>query len=261
MIRTAKIFGQFFLKDWFVHLKKTKDYLISYAFFLPIVYSFSWGYIISNSVFSSLNLPNAFALVGSISVIFITNAVPINLDFLFDIQSDRFIEYQISVLKPRWLILERILFSTTLLSCIMLILIAMCKIYLGSWFSLENLNMAKLIAIIFASSLWCSSYVIMAYSIMGNTSYISSWYRRCNFPMIIFGGLWMPWQTLYEYSTTFGYICLLNPLIYISEGLRSSIFGPENYISFWICFSTLIFIAIIFYIITLKAFKKLIDHP
>ncbi len=260
MNKTLRIFGQFYLKDWFVHLKKIKDYISSYCFFLPLTYSIGFGYIMPNSTFHNLGFPPSFVLIGSLTILFITNTVPINLDFLMDIQSDRYIEYQMSLLRPRWLLLERILFSTSLMSCIMFTFFIMCKLFLGSWLSIENLSLTKLLTTIVLGSLWGSSYIVMSYSIMGNTTYISSWYRRCNFPMIVLGGLWMNWATMYKFSPLLGYISLCNPLIYISEGLRCAVFGQAGFIPFWICSLALLAISILFYFITLIAFKRLVDH-
>lgn len=260
MIKAAKIFLQFYLRDWFVHLKNSKDYIISYAIFLPLAYSYGFGYIVPHSIFSTTGLPPSFVLIGSFTVLFIVNTVPINLDFLMDLQSDRYIEYQMSLLRPRWILLERILFSTSITSCIILIFFVMCKIFLGSFLSLENLSIAKLLTIIVTGCLWSSSYIVMSYCIMGSTTYISSWYRRCNFPMIVFGGLWMQWSTMYSFSPLVGYIGLCNPLIYISEALRSSVFGPAGFIPFWICISILLTLSVLFYTVSIVAFKRLVDH-
>ena len=32
------------------------------------------------------------------------------------------------------------------------------------------------------------------------------------------------------------YVCLLNPVMYAMEGIRSAVLGSEGYLPFWICF-------------------------
>ena len=77
-------------------------------------------------------------------------------------------------------------------------------------------------------ALWLSSVV------KGMTSLNSLWLRYIA-PMWMFGGYVYSWQQAYSMSHVVGYISLVNPMIYVMEGMRAAALGNANYLPFWVC--------------------------
>ena len=77
-------------------------------------------------------------------------------------------------------------------------------------------------------ALWLSSVV------KGMTSLNSLWLRYIA-PMWVFGGYVYSWQQAYDMSHVVGYISLLNPMLYVMEGIRAAALGNAGYLPFWVC--------------------------
>ena len=50
-------------------------------------------------------------------------------------------------------------------------------------------------------------------------------------PMFMFGYLYS-WQSVYAMSPLGGYLSLLNPLLYVMEGMRQGVLGQQGYLPF-----------------------------
>ena len=68
---------------------------------------------------------------------------------------------------------------------------------------------------------------------------------------------WDPY--IYEASPLLGYLMLLNPCMYITEGLRQVLTGSSTYFSAWICIGMLLCFACSFFICSCYFFKKQMD--
>ncbi len=81
-------------------------------------------------------------------------------------------------------------------------------------------------------ALWLTSVI------KGMTSLNSLWLRYIA-PMWMFGGYVYSWQSAYDLSHMVGYISLINPMIYVMEGMRAAALGQEGYLPFWLCLGML----------------------
>ena len=75
----------------------------------------------------------------------------------------------------------------------------------------------------------------------------------------MFGAYYYSWQSAYAFSPVFGYISLVDPLVYIMEGTRSAVLGPEGYLPFWICMTTLWCFIFAFGYFACKRLKRRLD--
>jgi ABC-type polysaccharide/polyol phosphate export permease len=94
---------------------------------------------------------------------------------------------------------------------------------------------------------------------MKNTRQISGLWIRVNIPLFVLGGFWVPWFTIFQVSNIAGYIVLLNPFIYVTEGLRRAITGSEFYFSIPTCIIGLLGFSALFYATACYAFNKKMD--
>ena len=81
--------------------------------------------------------------------------------------------------------------------------------------------------------------VYLASKISGLHAIVKLW-MRVIFPLWFLGGFEFSWYALKDMAPNFAYLDLCNPYIYATEGLRSAVFGPAEYIPFWISFCVLV---------------------
>ena len=260
MKRALLIFIKLLFRDFYVQFKQLKNFIINYTLIYPALYSFSFGYIIPNTVFNGSTLPSvSLILASSIIYIILILSVTLNITVLLDFEGDRFINYQLTLINPKLLIIEKIVFTSmfSFIFCSPFFFVA--KLILKNSFDTKNLVTWKLFTIIYLGCLTCAAYAFLSICVLKNTHSMGTWWRRVNNPMLMLGGSWVPWATIYKFSNLLGYLVLLNPILYITEGARSSILGEHNFIDFNFCVIALIFFSIIFTLASLHFFKKRTD--
>jgi ABC-2 type transport system permease protein len=198
--------------------------------------------------------------MGSLAFIFLILSSTLNLLLLLDFDGDRYIDYQITILNPRLIVMEKIIFSTLFSFFVSLPFFIVSKIILRDELDTTNLSIPKLLLMILIGCFTCSAYSISAVCILKGAHRTGTWWRRVNNPMLMLGGSWVPWVAIAKVSPIIGYLVLLNPMIYMTEGIRGSIFGDNIYISFEYCITALIIFSAIFIVTAFHFFKKRTDH-
>lgn len=261
MNRTFSIFLRLLWRDTYIYFKQKRNYLINYCLIYPATLSLTYGFVFPKTNFASGALPSTGVLLaGSITFIFIILPVALNLFLLFDFEGDRFIDYQMLLISPRLVILEKIIFSATFNFILLLPFFPIAKLLLRDNFDISNISVIKLLVILYLSSLTCCAYVVLSMCIMKSTYQLGNWWRRVNGPMFIFGGSWTPWIAIFNFSQILGYFVLINPIIYVTEGVRGAILGEGIYIPFLYCVIALIISTTLFISATFYFFKKRTDH-
>ena len=85
-------------------------------------------------------------------------------------------------------------------------------------------------------------------------------WTRLIFPMWFLSGVEFPWNIVNKLSPKIAYALLANPMIYAMEGIRATVLGQANYLSFWICLPVLWLFAISFGFIAIFKLKKQLDY-
>lgn len=260
-MHNMRVFLQFFLRDFYVYRRKSWTYIINYCLIYPVINSFFLGYVFPSLYFgpnSSLAATTLFA--GTIVANLVVLANLVNIGLLFDLENTRYIDYQITLLSPRLVIVQRILFTSLFTFIILLPFFPIAKLILGSWFVSTNTSWPALVLIMYLSALCCSAYTQWYACIIPSSRNLRSYWMRINTFLIAFAGMFFPWHVMKQFSSLLGYILLLNPLLYITEGLRQAILGSSQYMPLWICCSMLILWTGILTILSWYFFKKRVDH-
>jgi ABC-type multidrug transport system permease subunit len=80
------------------------------------------------------------------------------------------------------------------------------------------------------------------------------------FPMVQLGGLRMPLSVMFQYSYSLGVISLLNPIMFMTEGIRQALFQSSHYLSLAAVFAGLSAGTVLSLVCCLYFFKKRVDH-
>src|SRR5579872_1441120 len=260
MMQQLAIFMQFMRRDYYVQMQHLSRYIINYAIIQPVVFSLLTGYFQANTYFGSSNITqNTILFSGTIVVTLLVVTFIQALDLLFDFDGERYINYQITILSPILVLIQRILFASLMAFLMVAPFYPISKLVLREYLDTSNTNWLMVMILLYFGSLCCSAYHIAAACALKNAASTDSLWKRLNAPMIDFGGMWVPWIVMYKFSPILGYLSYINPLIYVSEGLKQAIVGGSQFLSISTCIIMLMVFTVFFTAVGWYFFKKRLD--
>jgi len=108
------------------------------------------------------------------------------------------------------------------------------KLLVFKQLTLSALSIPKLITIFVTANLFFGFFAFWLTGIMKGMTNLSSLWLRYIAPMWLLGGYTYSWESLMQMSHPLGYISLINPMIYVMEGMRAAVLGQEGYLPFWL---------------------------
>ncbi len=261
MNHTFAVFLQFLYHDIYVYAKRIRFYIINYLLIYPVVFITGFAYFAPNTYMLGDNTTVLMIslLSGNLLLLMLNLAFNIISPMLFDREQTHFIDYQIRHLQPYAFLAQQILFTTFFSFLLVLPFFPISKLLLWHTLDLSQTSWPLLITLLLCATLCCSTYTMLAVCAMSNIQQIKTFWVRVSIPLFVLGGFWAPWHTIYETSNLLGYLMLLNPFMYVTEGLRRTITGSQNYFSAWICIGMLICFSLSFFISSCYFFKQQMD--
>lgn len=259
--QSLRIFLQLLRRDCYVYGKRIVTYAINFSIIYPLSYAFCFAYLAPNAYFANASATKGTVLyAGNIMLIMLNIAYAMLKPIVFDLENDRFLDYQMGFLHPRWVLTEHFLF-TSLFSMILLFpFYPISKLVLGNYLDTTSTNWMLLLVMVLMGILTCTSYVLCAMSFIPGSQHIKSFWIRITIPLFFLGGFWIPWAVIKSYSPFLGYALLLNPFMYITEGIKQALISGPEFLPLSICIPTLIVFTTVFYCGALYFFKKKVDH-
>lgn len=177
-----------------------------------------------------------------------------------DIAGDRTVSYYLTLPMKSWLVFCAFALSWAIESSILaLFLFPLGKLILQDRFNLGLISL-KIIPMFIAINLFFGFFSILLVSVLkGLRSLSQLWVRILN-PMYFFGCYFYPWSKAYSISKILGYIMLLNPFVYILEGMRAAALGQEGYLPFWLSFFGVIIFTFICGYMGITKLKRKLDY-
>ena len=260
-MRKKSLFLYFLLRDLYAQRSCLIQYIINYTFIIPFFTTIGMGYIQPNVSFAHTN-PQLTTLLftGSILLTILVITYKLSAPLFFDILYDRFIDYQITIMHPRLFITEHVLFTTLFSFILAFPFFSMGKLILGTGLDTTLTNWYAVFVMLFCTALLGTTYNLLAVCIMKHPGHTEYLWMRINLPLMFLGGFTVPWHIMMRVSPFLGYVTLLNPLLYMTEGLRQAFIGGPQFLSLWICITVLCAWSAILFMFTLIVFKKRMDH-
>lgn len=258
-IRTMRIFMEFLRRDFYVHTRQLRDHIINYALIYPLFYIFCFAYLQTQIYFHGQTHIGAIVFSGTCLVPLMAMAFHVTFDLLFDLEKNRYTDFQIMALNPHLLIIEQILFSSVFTFCVMAFYFPLARIFASSYINMNHVSWPSLYLVLYCGSLCVSSYHKLAATLL-TVQKIAMFWTRINYILLILGGFWIPLYTIRSFSPTLGLLLRLNPIVYLTEGLRQSIVGGNNFLPVSQCVIALLILTVIFTALTCHYFKKRVDH-
>lgn len=257
---TLQIFIQFLKRDAYVYRNRIGNDLFNYALLSPLVFSISFVYLQANIYFGQdEGMIGTVIFAGNILIPIMVMAYKITFELLFDLEKNRYIDYQIIVLSPAWVIFERIFFASIVSFLVTIPFFPMSKIILGQHFFTEKTSWIKLFSVLLAGS-FCTVSYHQLFAVILRTHQIGMFWARINHVVMVMAGAFMPIYTIQEYSPLLGHLIKLNPLLYLTEGVRQALLNDEMFFPFKLCMIVLCLWTLFFICLTCYFFKKRVDH-
>lgn len=255
------IFFEFLRRDFYVYFKRIHTYALNFIILYPVVFIICFGYLQAKAYFSTGNVTQStIFFAGNIILLIMSLTFEITILLLFDLENERTIDYRRTILDPKLVLLEQILFTTLFTFCMIVPFFPMAKILLQNNLDTTTTSWPLLYLILFFSCLCCSAYHLFVTCALKNSKQIVHFWMRGNWPLLSLGGFWVPWHIMNNYSSVIGTITLLNPLLYATEGIRQAIVNENRFFSIYFCAFGLLFFSILFTLGSFYLFKKKVDH-
>lgn len=201
-----------------------------------------------------------FIMIGNIAawgMLEVGTNVSILISDLLGIQST---SYYLTLPIPQSWIFIRIGLSDAFKSFISTLpMIPIGKLVLWNYFVLSDIAYGKLIISYITAHLFFGFFGLFLASKTPNLEYITTIKQRVIFPLWFIGCYQFTWHMLYKTNPTIAYISLLNPIVYIMEGMRSAITSNYTLIPYSVCTIVTIAFTILFGYLGVNGFKKRLD--
>lgn len=178
-----------------------------------------------------------------------------------DIDGDRTINSKLILPVNTWTIFCSQALAWALESSIInILLFPLGKILLFSRFNLSGIAYGRLFLMIITTNLFFGFFALWITSMLkgGMRSLTHLWVRFIS-PMYMLGCYFYSWETAYKLSPIIGYLSLLNPFVYVMEGTRSAVLGPQGLLPFWFSFGALALFTVVFAIHAISRLKRRLD--
>jgi|GEM_PF-5454835 len=253
---------RFMHRDFLVCIRRFRDQIINLLFLYPICLATS-GVVVSSIFFDSdqeivFAATNMFAVAPMLPLLVLT--YHLMFEIFYDLEGNRFINYQQIVLSPSLILLEKIIVGTLTSFCIIAPLYPVSYLFIfHRYVSLAQAHWAFAYLVLFAASFCLCAYNLCAAVILRRDT-LNIFWNRINHCLLMSGGFIVPSSLLIEWWKPMKFILLCNPLHFFSESCRSSIVGGSDFFPYRQGIVILFALGSIFSIFAVYAFKKRVDH-
>jgi len=158
----------------------------------------------------------------------------------YDIEFGGFIDYQFTLpISKMWLFAQYITAFSLEILISALPTFFMGLLILSKFIPFQISLIPLLMMFLITSWLFSIFFLFLAFFTQWQW-FISNTWERLLGPLMHLGGLYFIWSRLNSASDLLGNITLLNPLTFVNEGLRASLFGKSEYLPILLCIIVLI---------------------
>lgn len=231
---TLAIFSQLMRKDLlqFARTYKSKLFDTGFLFFTNVIV---FAYFLPQQGLQSSYGP--FIMIGAIASFGLFDVVGYVSELIFDIEGPCAISYTLAMPIPSWVVFLQIAVRWAVQSFLLVIpLFFVGKLLLWNHLNLSGIHWPLLILMYISINcffgvfgLWIASLI----KTMGNLSHL---FLRFVNPIFMFGAYFYTWHASYQLAHWIGCVILINPMVYVMEGMRAAALGQAGYLPFWLCF-------------------------
>jgi ABC-2 type transport system permease protein len=260
-MQSLRTFLYFIWRDCYVQSQNASHFIINNIMLYPIIQGITFLYLQPSILFpertASLNM---ILFIGNILLLMMVLSYRMTIPLLFDLDQDRFIDYQIRTLRPHLVLLERIIFTSLFTWLLLAPAFPLVGFYFPAYFDTSATSWWRVMLILYCGSLFCAAYHTFMACWLKSPRDIRRLWIRYNQILFQLGGYTIPWHIIDQTSPVLGYITRLNPMMYITEGLRQAFLNDARFFPYWQCIGGLLFASGCMTILAWRTFKKRVDH-
>ncbi len=251
--QNIRVFLALLRRTFFVVIPHLKNALLD-GLFLTSIYVLLFGYLYPQMGMSPALVGPVF--IGSILTLLCGLSYSLAVRIVLDLKYARFIDYLFTIpTTPFWIFLWYICSFFIELVLATAPLLTFGLFLLRTKIDLSMAHIPSFIAVYAITMLFCS-ITFLAFGIRYEYDWFfdNIWARRLT-PCLIASCSMFPWYRVNAFSAIIGRLFLLNPVTYIAEGLRGSLFNPALSLSTPLCLGMLFVfngLAVLFLINSIK---------
>ena len=172
------------------------------------------------------------AAIGSFGLIEIVGKIAL---FLTDLEGEKSIsQLLIMPVRSEGVFIYMAIFWAISSMLLAVLLFPFGKLLLWTRFDLEAINYLRLALVFFVSNLFFGSFALWLSSMIPSISGLNTIWLRYVVPLWMFGTYFFSWETAYQTHPLIGFCLLVNPIVYVIEGMRAAALGQEGYLPYWL---------------------------
>lgn len=214
-------------------------------------------------ILPAFGLPVTYNLImisGIIASIGIMELFPNAITLASDLTGEQTISYFLTLPIPSWLVVLKIMFYYGITSLTVgLVSIPVGKLLMGSQFNLASVDWLSFSILFILGNFFFGVFAVLLATTFKNMGAVDHVWIRVVFPLWFFGGFQFTWYPLHKLYPWLAYADLLNPFIYVTEGIRASMLGQEGYLPIWLCILMTLIFTITFGYAAIYRLKKQLD--
>jgi len=230
----------------------TKNIIIN-AFLLPLTVVVLNGFFLP-----AVGIEQPFVhifLIGSLFMMTQNTQLGIASDLLYDLTIGKRVLKDI-IVPPSLLYFKYVAVCAIKSMIANILLIPMTLVLLSNDCQTTGLSAPKLFLFFVIMTCFVASICIFSATLFKSTERFWQVWPRWGLQIFVLGGTRASWLMIHKAFPIGSYFDLLNPYLYIFEGLRGAIFGPQGALNFWVCCLVLTTLTITFFFLGTRSFKK-----
>ena len=249
-----KVFGALIRRDVHVVSREIPFFLLRTTL-QPIMFTFVFGYLLPRMGFVDRTYTGAL-LPGILGVsLAFASVQAVALPMVADFGWTREIEDRLLAPVPTWVIaLEKVIAGTVQGVIAALFVLPVARLIMGPIAGLDFAHFGLVIVMTLLGAFAFSAFgLLLGTAIRGEQ--IGLMFGLIVAPMIFFGCAYYPWKALAS-APVVQILVLVNPLVYVSEGMRAALTPALPHMSLPVVAAALVAISALFMILGLRTFEK-----
>ena len=199
------------------------NFVLVFGYFLPRASSGpAWG---------------PFMYVGSLATFGLMEAVNARVaETISDINGDRTINYLLTMPIPSSLaFMAKAVSWAVIVFLLALILFPVGKLVIFNQFDMRQVSYGKLALMYCTLNIFYGFFALWLSGVFQKINDLGRLWCRVINPVFMFGAFFYSFKDAYQFSPLIARITLINPMVYITEGMRAAMLGQEGSLNFWLC--------------------------
>jgi ABC-2 type transport system permease protein len=249
-----RVFGALMLRDVRVARRELPYFLVR-TIMQPLLFIVVFGYLLPKMGFVRGNY-GAALLPGVLAVSLAFSSVQsVALPMVQDFGWTREIEDRLlAPISTRLIALEKVVMGVIQGFVAAAVVLPVARLIMGP---IDELTLAHAGMVLLVTLLGASAFSVLGL-LLGtriNPQQIGLMFSVVVAPMIFFGCAYYPWQGL-DAVPLLKYLVLINPLVYVAEGMRGALTPELPHMSLWVVIAALLGITVAFWLLGIRSFER-----